>query len=383
MVKMKYCKECLTTNLRPNASFNADGVCIACEHSINIGGESFASNLDILKSMIQKNKSRRKKHSKYDCIVGVSGGKDSTRQAHWVRDRLGLTPLLVCCSYPPLQMTDTGADNISNLISMGFDVEVFTPAPQSSAQLSLSSLKKFGNMHKATELALFSIVPQIAISKKITLILWGENPALQVGDANTEGINYFDGNNLRNLNTIVEGGVEWIFDNVVSAYKAQAYLYPGKESFEKNKLDIMYLGPAWDDWSNDNNSIYAALTGLTLRPDDIKITGDISGSSMLDEEFGNINLMIRYYKFGFGRATDICSERIRNKVITRDRAIDLVNQYDGVCDDSIILKYCDYVGINITEFWDVVNTYVNRNIFSVEKGNRPKKKFTVGIDFED
>jgi N-acetyl sugar amidotransferase len=377
---MKYCKECLTTNLRPNSSFNNDSVCIACEYA-NADGKSFESNLNTLKSMIQKNKSKRKKHQKYDCIVGVSGGKDSTRQAHWVRDRLGLNPLLVCCGYPPLQMTDIGAENMSNLISMGFDVEIITPAPQSSAQLSLSSFRQFGNVCKSTEMALYSAVPRAAILKKIPLVLWGENDAFQVGDAAVEGENYFDGNNSRNLNTLTEGGIRWIFDDIDS-FKAQTYVYPSKIDFDKAKLDIIYLGPAWDDWSMDENSIYAALTGLTLRPDDIDITGDVSGASMLDEEFTNINMMIKYYKFGFGRATDICNWRIRTGVLAREKAIKLVKKYDGVCDDSIILRYCNYVNISVIEFWNTVNLYVNRDIFDIEEGDRPKNKFTVGVDFE-
>ena len=332
---MKYCKKCLTTNLRPNSSFNDDGVCISCQFSDTQIKESFISRLELLKKMIRETRSNKKNHPLYDCIVGVSGGKDSTRQAHWVKERLGLNPLLVCCGYPPVQMTNIGAANLCNLISMGFDIEVFTPAAKSSAHLSLVSFKKFGNVCKSTEMALFSAVPRIAISKKIPLIFWGENPALQVGDGSTEGINPFDGNNLRFLNTLTEGGDKWIFDEI-QTFKAQAYVYPNKNNFDDAKIDIMYLGPAWDDWSNDTNSIYAALTGLTLRPNDLHITGDISGASMLDEEFTNINMMIKFYKFGFGRATDICNERIRNNKITRQEAIKLIEKYDGVCDDSII-----------------------------------------------
>jgi len=335
----------------------------------------------MLVSMIKENKAKRKKHLKYDCIVGVSGGKDSTRQAHWVRDRLGLNPLLVCCGYPPLQMTNIGANNLSNLISMGFDVEIITPAPQSSARLSLASFKQFGNVCKSTEMALYSVVPRIAILKKIPLILWGENDALQVGDAAAAGTNYFDGNNLRNLNTLTEGGVDWIFDEV-DPYKASIYLYPSKKSFDKAKVDIMFLGPAWDDWSNDENSIYGALAGLSLRPNDTEITGDISGASMLDEEFTNINMMIKYYKFGFGRTTDTCNERIRAGVLTKDQAIDLVEKYDGVCDESIIIRYCNYVDIDVVAFWDIVNSYTNQNLFHIEKGKRPRKKFIVGVDFD-
>jgi len=378
---VKYCKKCLTTNLRPNALFNSYGICTACEYSDNTRGKSFAPRLKMLESMIRENKSRRKKHPKYDCVVGVSGGKDSSRQAHWVRDRLGLNPLLVCCGYPPMQMTDIGASNISNLISMGFDLEVVTPAPQSSAQLSLASFRQFGNVCKSTEMALYAAVPKIAILKKIPLVLWGENDALQVGDSKAGGSNYFDGNNLRNLNTLTEGGVQWVSDEV-GVDKAQIYMYPSRDSFEKHNLDIMYLGPAWDDWSNDENSIYGALTGLTLRPDDVEITGDISGASMLDEEFTNINMMIKYYKFGFGRTTDTCNEKIRAGVLTREQAIALVDRYDGVCDDSIINRYCTYVDIGVEEFWNTVNLYTNSHLFQVREGRRPIKKFTVGVNFD-
>ncbi len=379
---MKYCKKCLTTDLRPNSSFNENSICIACEFNKSNKNENFLNRLAFLKKMVRLNKSKRKTHKLYDCIVGVSAGKDSTRQAHWVRDRLGLNPLLVCCGYPPLQMTDIGALNMANLISMGFDIEIFTPAPQSSAKLSLSSFNKFGNVCKSTEMALFSAVPRIAISKKIPLIFWGENPALQLGDSKVEGVNYFDGNNLRNMNTLTEGGVDWIFDEVES-YKANAYKYPDNTIFEKSGTDIMYLGPAWDDWSSDDNSIYAALNGLTLRPGDAKITGDISGASMLDEEFTNINMMIKYFKYGFGRATDICNERIRNGTISRGEAIKIVEMYDGVCDDSIIDKYCHYVDISINQFWRIVNKYTNSKLFFIANGKRPERKFEVGIDYDD
>ena len=77
-----------------------------------------------------------REHSKagYDCIIGVSGGKDSTRQALFARE-LGLSPLLVSCVYPPEQQTHRGAKNLENLISLGFDTLVTAPAPLISKAL--------------------------------------------------------------------------------------------------------------------------------------------------------------------------------------------------------------------------------------------------------
>ena len=381
MIDLKYCKECLTTNLRPNASFDKNGICIACQFS---GKQDYIlSNLKLkkLQNKIKENIKRRRVKSDYDCIVGVSGGKDSTRQAHWVRDRLGLRPLLICAAYPPEQMSQIGAANLSNLIEMGFDLIVDTPAPKSAAKLSLESFKQFGNVSKSTEMSLFSTVPRLAIDLNINMIFWGENPALQVGDSAVEGVDEFDGNSLRNLNTLTEGGIDWIHNSLDKEYLQNHYIYPDSISFNNSKIDIFYLGPAWDDWSNDSNSIYASLQGLSLRPGEEDITGDITNASMIDEEFTNINMMLKYYKFGFGRTSDDVNERIRAKLITRNEGIKIAEQYDGVCSDKIINSFCRYVGITYSEFWEIANKWVNTDIFETYDEKRPVRRFQVGVDY--
>jgi N-acetyl sugar amidotransferase len=378
---LKYCIKCLTTNLRPNSSFN-DGICIACNYSESDSESDSSLKLKILQDKIQKSRRKQKNKGAYDCIVGVSGGKDSTRQAHWVRDRLGLRPLLVCCAYPPKQMSEIGARNLSNLIEMGFDIIAATPAPQTAAQLSLESYKQFGNVCKSTEMSLFSTVPRLAIELGVNTIFWGENPALQVGDAAVEGFDEFDGNNLRRLNTLTAGGVDWLKQAVRSPYLSEHYLYPSEIEFEKKKINIFYLGAAWDDWSTEENSTYASLQGLTLRPGEELDTGDLSNASMLDEEFTNINMMLKYFKFGFGRATDSVNERIRLGILSRNDAIKIAEKYDGLCSDKIISNYAKYVGITVSSFWDIANNWVNKDIFQTKRGVRPIKKFTVGVDYE-
>ena len=148
---MKYCKNCLTTDLRPNGEIK-DGLCVPCRH-LKSSVKPGKIKLLELRELYRISRIGQKNKGDYDCIVGVSGGKDSTRQAQWVRDRLGLRPLLVCVAYSPKQMSYIGAKNLSNLIQMGFDLIVTTPAPESSAKLSLESFKKFGNVSKSTCIA--------------------------------------------------------------------------------------------------------------------------------------------------------------------------------------------------------------------------------------
>lgn len=373
---MNYCKKCISTDLRPGGEF-IDGLCLPCYFAENEQKVNYKNKLKLLKNLYKESQKSRRNKTNYDCIVGVSGGKDSTRQAHWVRDRLGLRPLLVCVSYPPKQMSEIGAKNLSNIIDMGFDLITVTPSPKTSCELSLESFRSFGNVSKSCEKALYSSVPRIAIDLGINTIFWGENNATQVGEKSVLGRNDFDANKLRKMNTLSSGGENWIFQ-IAGSKKGMHYVYPEEIKFKRKKINIYFLGPAWDDWSVTENSTYAALNGLTLRPCEEEITGDISNASMIDEEFTNINMMIKYYKFGFGRATDFVNEQIRLGLMSREEGIEIVKEYDGICDDSIINSYCNYVNIEIDVFWKIVYSYTNKNLFEIKEGIvRPIRKFKI------
>jgi len=372
-----YCTKCLTTDLRPNAKF-INGICEPCIYGAQPESTDFEARLDRLRLKINELLADASETRQYDCIIGVSGGKDSTRQALWVRDHLQLKTLLVCCSYPPSQMLNLGADNLANLMELGFDLEVINPAPVSARLLSKEAFYRFGNVCKASEIALFTSVPEVAISKQIPLAFFGENPALQEGDSSTAGMDEFDANNLRHLNTLSEGGTDWI-NQKIDANRARSYQYPTVAQFEAANLNLMYLGPAWADWDMSENAVYSVINGLCPRPFEEDSTGDLTNASMLDEEFTNINMMIKYYKFGFGRATDLYNELIRQGKASRREAIKIVKKYDGVCSDRIIEKYCEWISISVAEFWDVVISYTNDDLFD-KSSIRPKPKFRVGCE---
>ena len=111
---MKYCNRCLQPDTRPNTIFTDMGICPACDYFEQLKSVDWQERFNNLKDLLLQ--FPRRPNQYFDCVVGVSGGKDSTRQALWVRDKLGLNPLLVCLSYPPQQVTKRGVANISNLI---------------------------------------------------------------------------------------------------------------------------------------------------------------------------------------------------------------------------------------------------------------------------
>ena len=88
--------------------------------------------------------------------------------------------------------------------------------------------------------------------------------------------------------------------------------------------------------------------------------------------------MIKYYKFGFGRASDYVNEMIRLGIITRDEGKLLCENYDGRCSDSYIKSFCEYIEIPLELFWEKVTSVVNRELFSVHGPSDIRKKFKVG-----
>jgi N-acetyl sugar amidotransferase len=372
---MNYCKTCLQPDTRPNTAFSDEGICPACTYFSFHEEIDWNERHEILLEISERYKNPS---AQYDCIIGVSGGKDSTRQALWVRDYLKLRPLLVCLSYPPVQVTQKGVDNLSALIELGFDLVQCAPAPETWRKLMSSAFDNFANWAKATELALFAAVPRLAINYKIPLILWGENPGLQLGDLGTLGETGYDGNNLRNMNTLSGGGNNWMRDAGFADKDLISYNYPSVEEFDVHNIQIIYLGWFLGDWSLLNNGMVSGLNGLSFRDDRPENTGDLYGVSSLDEDWVTLNQMIKYYKFGFGRASDYANEMIRMGSITRAQGIDLVERYDGRCSDKYIADFCDFIGITPVDFWDKVRHTANPDLFSIEGSNRIERRFKVG-----
>ena len=257
---MKYCKNCLEPSTRPTTSFDKNGICLSCI-SFEKNRKLFDENhrLDVLTELLKKYK--RHNSSKFDCVIGVSGGKDSIRQALWVREKLKLRPLLVCGAYPPEQITEVGAKNLSNLIDQGFDLVVSAAAPN----FWRKTMKKGffdGNYLRGPEIFLHASQVQIAIKYGIKLIFWGENPASVWNDTKTKSKNKYYGNALRNSNKLKNCDLDCMrdFQRINKLIPAS---YPNQKEFNKHNIKIIYLGWFWDDWSVIKNAKVSATYGLS------------------------------------------------------------------------------------------------------------------------
>ena len=178
----------------------------------------------------------------------------------------------------------------------------------------------YGNWAKATEFALFASVPRIAVSYQIPLIWWGESAASSLGEMGVLGADPSDGNRLKYSNTLGGGDIQWLTAAGFRHKDIIQYVYPSDDEMDRANIRIVFMDYFMKDFSSYTNGNYAALRGLSIRKPNPNIDPDYFGTSMLDEDYININMYIRYLKFGFGRTSDIVNLEIRAGRMTREKA---------------------------------------------------------------
>jgi N-acetyl sugar amidotransferase len=377
---IKYCKQCLnqepsvysskkkTEKVRTKASgLNYKGICRVCiyENSKKKNIIDFNARIKELKKIIKS--SKKNNNTDYDCIVTVSGGKDSMRQAFYARDVLKLNCLLVSSVYPPEQQTKRGSNNLANLINHGFDCISMTLDPIKWKQFMKHSFFEFGNFFRPTEMALFAIPVHVAISYQIPLLFYGENGLYTTTFGTTKEGKDGNAQTLKEGNT-VKGGPKSLKIKNVKKSDYHFYEYPSYAKMNKANLKLVYLGYYMKDWYAYKNAKIAIENGLEIRKDHPGEMGDLWGYAALDEDFRIVNQYLRYLKLGNGQITDQVCEAIHQNIMTREEGIEKVKMYDGACDEKYIIKLCEFFGISKKEFNEVVDNFVNRNLFEYLNG---------------
>ena len=380
-MKMRYCKRCLQPDTRPGIVFDDEQVCFACRYEESKATIDWAQREAELRGFAEEAKEEAKKRGNtYDCIIGVSGGKDSTFQAVYAKEKLGLNPLLINCM--PDEITEIGKKNIQNLNNLGFDIISIRLNPTVAKKLARKSFFERGNIIAASEYCLWASSYIMAVKFNIPLIIQGENAALTLGAAKNQEAtgNAFS---VTQLETIRGASVDSFVDlsNNITEKDLFFYKIPSVEEMQAKGIKAIFLQYYTKEWSQVTNADFAIARGLTGRTDDLHDLGRYRRYTALDSDLQIPNQMIKYLKFGFGYATDEICYDIREGRFSREDGKWYVKEYDGLCGDKYIQKACDYLSITKEEFWEVVDKYVNRDLFEKIDG-KWTPKFTVGEDFE-
>ena len=363
---MKYCKKCLYPNTKPQLEFNDEGVCSACTNfndKSNINWEEKRQELEeVLKKFSNKNENN------YDCIIPVSGGKDSFFQTYFITKELGYNPLVV--SFHPLDQTDLGKKNLDNLKKIGVDCIEFSPNPIIYKKLAKFGLIELGDFQWPEHLGIFTVPVQIAVKYNIPLIIWGENPQFEYGKPTDISKEILLDKEWNEKN----GGyfLDKIKPRDMTKYgfklkDLKPYIYPSDEEIKKVGVNAIFLGSyiKWDIFKQ-----LELVKKLGFSEDTDIREGTYDSWENLDVKFTSFHDYFKFLKFGFGRATDHASIEIRLGRITREKGLELVKKHEGRIPVKYLDEFLKQAEISYEEFIIICEKYTDKKLFKKDKNGK-------------
>jgi N-acetyl sugar amidotransferase len=360
---LKYCTRCVMPHTKPDLRIDELGVCSACRAYENRKQVDWAARKSQLEEVLTRYRGRN--HLGWDCIIPVSGGKDSTYQVLRML-QLGMTPLAVTAT--TCDLSDIGRRNIDNLRSLGVDHIAFSPNPIVRAKMNRIGLTEVGDISWPEHVGIFTIPVRAAVAYGVPLIVWGENSQNEYGgpaaaaENNTltrRWLEEFGG--LLGLRVSDLEGVEGIARKDLTPY-----VYPTDEELARGAVTGIFLGHylPWDGYSN---ALLSQAHGFETHSKTIE--GSIVNYENLDNHQTGIHDYFKFLKFGFGRATDIACLHIRRGRITREDGIELVRKHDGKFPwryiDKTLQDILAPLDMTIDEFINVCDRFTNKSLFQV------------------
>ncbi|MDQ3000961.1 MAG: N-acetyl sugar amidotransferase [Fibrobacterota bacterium] len=370
---MKYCARCVMPDTKPDLHFDAEGVCNACRSYESRKVVDWTARRAELDKVLDR--FRSKDQSRWDCIIPVSGGKDSTYQVIRML-QLGMNPL--CVTATTCDLAEIGRKNIQNIKNLGVDYVEMSPNPVVRRKLNRVGLMQVGDISWPEHVGIFTIPIRAAVQFGVPLLVWGENSQNEYG-----GPAAASENNVLNRRWLEEfGGMlgmrvsDLIGQEGIEKRHLIPYTYPTDVELQNAGTTGIFLG-YYLPWDGYSNALIAQANGfLTLEN---TVEGSVVNYENLDNHQTGIHDYFKFLKFGFGRATDITCLHLRRDRITRRDAIDMVNRHDGKFPWTYLHKtikdILDPLDMTVDEFIKVCDRFTNKKIFKTDsRGNLVKDK---------
>ena len=354
---MKYCKRCVMPDTRPGIKFDSEGICSACRAHEAKAKVDWDKRFKELEELCDKY--RGMNGDGYDCMIAVSGGKDSHYQTYLMKNVMKMNPILVSVedNFP---MTKAGMHNIKN-ISEEFGCHIISLKPDIRTQKAVMryTFEKYGKPTWYVDRLIYTFPMMMALKLNTPLLVYGENVSLEYGGADAEET--YSARGL--LNNGVASDID--FDELCAlpgVDKKDLSLLKAPDSDEINRLDPMYVS-YFVPWNSISNYHFAKEHGFHDLTHEWDRTQNAENFDQVDTRAYLVHPWMKYPKFGHGVATDYASRYVRYGMMTRDEAIKLVKERDGNLDPKCVEDFCEFLGYSETEFWEIVNSFYNEDIF--------------------
>lgn len=362
--KVTYCTKCTISNQRPRITFDAQGVCSACNYAHYKHTEiDWSKRQEELLALLDRHRS---KDGSYDVIVPASGGKDSALVAHKLKYEYGMTPLTV--TWAPHLCTEIGLKNFHNMMHVGgLDNVCVTPNGIVHRKLTKIAFDILGDPFQPFIYGQMNLPLQMSVRYGIPLIMYGENGEVEYGgdmkNAHSPTRNYKGDQNKHYFSNLPP---EDLVRYGIDGKEILPYLRPDDSKLDALGLEIHFFG-YYRKWIPQENFYYASEhTGFHPNPD--RNEGTYSKYASLDDKLDGFHYYLAYIKFGIGRATSDSAHEIRDGHISREEGVALVGKFDGEFPKKHYQTFLEYCGITDEYFKEVIDSWRSPHLWKHENG---------------
>ena len=310
----------------------------------------------------------------YDCVIAVSGGKDSYFQTHYLKNILKLNPLLV--TYDGNNWTDVGWRNMKNMKDVfKCDHIIIRPSTETLVKLNRLGFLVMGDMNWHAHVGIMTVPMSIASKYKIPFVFYGEHGYLDIsGQFSLED---FPEVTYRDRLEHFARGYEWNFFvgiDGITEKDMEIWKYPSDEEIFELNLRGLFLGN-YIFWEA-NQHIKLVVEKYKFEISKKSFDRTYRTMSNLDDMHENgVHDYLKFIKFGYGRATDHACKDIRSGILTREKAIELVKKYDHV-KPSDLKRWLNYTKFKEKDFDKIADTFRDPRVWYKEK-NKWKRNTIV------
>jgi N-acetyl sugar amidotransferase len=324
--------------------FDEMGICQACQSAEQKIHINWVEREKKLRSMLEYYKGLG---NDYDCIVPISGGKDSTFQMHVITQVYNMRALAVTFSHN--WYSETGKKNLGNALEK-FDVDhiMFTPNRSLVNRLARRSLFMIGDSCWHCHAGVGAFPLQIAVKYRIPLLVWGESIAEMSGRAtHYNPVTKFD----RDYFTKVSAKIypEHMVCDGIELRELAGFKLPSYEEIEEVGVVGIHLGDYifWDD----ERQMEFVRDKYGWEED--MVEGTYKGYKSVECRMAGMHDYTKFLKRGFGRGTDHASIDVRAGLLTREEAFELAKKHDTKRPDALNF-YLGITGFAEEEFNEIM-----------------------------
>lgn len=365
---MRYCKRCVYPQIAVNLHVDDDGVCSSCrafEAAEQMTEARWADRRKRFDKIVEETL-RTRSADNYHCLIPVSGGKDSYYQAHVIASEYGLKPLLM--TYHGNNYLPEGDYNRDRMRHV-FDADhiVYGPSVEVLKKLNRLCFRKMGDMNWHAHCGILTTPIVVAVKFNIPLLIWGEIDWDISGMYDPDDFVEFS---QRSRHEHGLRGFEW-YDMVGDPREPLTERdmlwakYPSDDEIVRVGVRGLYIGNffKWDP--NKHTQLVQDRYGW--HPAEKPFERTYRQFSNLDDRYENgIHDLLKFVKFGYGRASDHASKDIRTGYMNRETGVEMVRKYDHVV-SSDLYYWLDYVQMTEAEFWAVADTFRDPRVWRIEK----------------